>query len=208
MKMQSLLIAVSTAALCVANAGAAFAQAAAPAAPPPIAQGPSIPGLCILSQDGVFAASTVGKYVQTRLNQIGTQVQSELTAEQTAIATEAKAVDAAKASLDQTAYDQKASAVQIRANAFQRKAQLREREMQATQQKAISRVGQELEPVIRAAYQQAHCSVLFQRDAIVIASPAMDITPAVITGVNAKITQFAFDRERLDQTAPAAPPTR
>ena len=42
--------------------------------------------------------------------------------------------------------------------------------------------------------------------ALARANPAMDITPAVVTGLNAKITQFAFDRERLDQAA-AAPPS-
>jgi outer membrane protein len=69
--------------------------------------------------------------------------------------------------------------------------------------------------VIRSAYQQARCSVLIQRDSVVLANPAMDITPAVVTGLNAKITQFAFDRERLDQAAappaaaaPAQPPRR
>jgi len=35
----------------------------------------------------------------------------------------------------------------------------------------------------------------------------MDITPAAITALNAKITQFTFDRERLD-TQPAAAPAR
>jgi hypothetical protein len=32
----------------------------------------------------------------------------------------------------------------------------------------------------------------------------MDITPQVVTALNAKITQFPFDRERLDQCV--APP--
>ena len=59
--------------------------------------------------------------------------------------------------------------------------------------------------MIRASYQQARCSLLIQRDAVVLANPAMDITPSVITGLNAKITQFSFDRERLDQAATAAP---
>ena len=57
--------------------------------------------------------------------------------------------------------------------------------------------------MIRASYQQARCSVLLQRDSVILANPAMDITPSVITGLNAKITQFAFDRERLDQAAAA-----
>ena len=69
---------------------------------------------------------------------------------------------------------------------------------------AIGRVGQEMEPLIRPVYQQRQCSVLLNRDAIVLGNPAMDITPAVVTALNAKITQFTFDRERLDQQQPAA----
>ncbi|HEX5377303.1 MAG TPA: OmpH family outer membrane protein [Phenylobacterium sp.] len=199
MKIQTLLTAVSLAAVTLATGSSALAQAN-PAAPA-VSHGPAIGGMCILSLDGAIGGSTVGKYVQTRLTQIGTTVQSELTAEQTAISNEAKALDAQKATLDQAAFDQKAAALQLRANALQRKAQLRDREMQATQQKALGRVGQELEPIIRTSYQQAKCSVLLQREAVVLANPAMDITPSVITGLNGKITQFAFDREHLDQAA-------
>ena len=188
---KSALLMAATAAVLLA----APAQAQTPPAPPPVNHGPPLPS----------GASTVGKYVQTRLQQISQQVQTELTAEQTALQNEAKALDAQKASLDQGSFDQKNASLQVRANALQRKAQIRERELQATQQKALGRVGQELEPVIRASYQQARCSLLIQRDAVVLANPAMDITPSVITGLNAKITQFSFDRERLDQAATAAP---
>jgi len=181
----------------------AFAQAAAAPPPPPaVTHGPVVPGVCIVSIDGAMGTSTVGKYVQTRIQQIGTQVQSELSAEQTAIAADAKALDGQRGTLDQASIDQKTSALQLRANALQRKAQLREREMQATQQKAIGRIGQEMEPIIRASYQQAKCSLLLQRDAVVLANPAMDITQSVVAGLNVKITQFAFDRERLDQATP------
>lgn len=200
MNKTALLMAASAAVLL-----AAPAQAQTQPAAPPVNHGPPLTGVCILSLDGAIGASTVGKYVQTRLQQITQQVQTELSAEQTALQNEAKALDAQKASLDQGSFDQKNASLQVRANALQRKAQIRERELQATQQKALGRVGQELEPVIRGSYQQARCSLLIQRDAVILANPAMDITPSVITGLNAKITQFAFDRERLDQAAPAAP---
>ena len=200
MNKSALLIAASAAVLL-----AAPAQAQAQAAAPPVTHGAPLTGICILSLDGAIGSSTVGKYVQTRLQQISQQVQTELTAEQTALQNEAKTLDAQKASLDQGSFDQKNASLQVRANALQRKAQIRERELQATQQKALGRVGQELEPVIRGSYQQARCSLLIQRDAVILANPAMDITPQVITGLNAKITQFAFDRERLDQAATAAP---
>ncbi len=146
----------------------------------------------------------MGKYVQTRLQQIATQVQAELKAEETGIQNEAKTLDGQRATLDQNTPETRAAALQVKANAYQRKAQLREREMGATQQKALGRVGQELDPIIRQVYQQRQCSMLLNREAVVIANPAMDISQPVVTALNAKITQFAFDRERLDQTAAAA----
>lgn len=202
MTLKSLVTATCVAALTLGVASQASAQAAPVA--PAITHGPAITGLCTLSIEGAIGGSTVGKYVQTRVQQIATQVQSELKAEDTSLNTEAKALDAQRATLDQSALEKRAADLQVRANAFQRKAQLRERELQATQQKAIGRVGTELEPVIRDVYQQRKCTLLFQRDALVIANPAMDLTSAVVAGLNAKITQFNFDRERLDQPAPGA----
>ncbi|OXE36678.1 MAG: outer membrane chaperone Skp [Phenylobacterium zucineum] len=202
MKTQITSAVILASALSFVGLASAYAQTQAAAPPPPaVSHGPVVPGVCIVSIDGAMGTSTVGKYVQTRIQQIGTQVQSELSAEQSAIATEAKALDGQRGTLDQAAIDQKTAALQLRANALQRKAQLREREMQATQQKAIGRIGQEMEPIIRASYQQSKCSLLLQRDAVILANPAMDITQSVVAGLNVKITQFTFDRERLDQAA-------
>ena len=200
MTIRKLAAATVAAALSLGVATQASAQAAAPAA---VTQGPPIAGVCILSVEGAIGSSTVGKYVQTRLQQIATQVQAELKADETSINNEAKALDAAKASLDQATLEKRANDLQTKANTYQRKGQQRQREMQATQEKALGRIGQEMDPLIRQAYQQKQCSVLLQREALVIANPAMDLTPQVVTALNAKITQFAFDRERLDQTAPA-----
>jgi outer membrane protein len=190
----------------------ALAQAAAPAAaaPPAVTHGPPIANMCIISVENAIGASTVGRYVDTRMQQIVAQTNAELTGEKNAIDADAKALDSRRATLDQSTLEQQASALQVRANALQRKAQLRDREVSATEQKAVGRIGQEMEPLIRQVYQQKVCSVLLQRTAVVIANPAMDITPGVIAALNGKITQFAFDRERLDgpTAAPAggAPP--
>lgn len=200
MTIKNLVAATCVAALSLTASSQAFAQAAAG---PAITHGPAIPGVCVMSIEGVISGSTVGKYVQTRLQQIATQVGAELKAEETAIQNDAKTLDGQKATLDQGTFEQRAAALQVRANAYQRKSQLRERELQATQQKALGRVGQELDPIIRQVYQQRQCSLLLQRDALVIANPAMDISPTMTTALNAKITQFAFDRERLDQPAAA-----
>ena len=204
------------AAVALSAASGAFAQAAAPAAAPAMTHGPALAGVCVVSIENAIGASTVGKYVDSRIQQIVAQVNAELNGEKTAIDNDAKALDARRATLDQNSLEQQAAALQVRANALQRKAQLRDREVQATEQKAVGRIGQEMEPLIRQVYQQKACSLLLQRTAVVIANPAMDITPQVVTALNAKITQFAFDRERLDQqtgapqvarpASPSAPP--
>lgn len=207
MSNKPLVAATLVAALSFSVGSTAMAQQAAAPAAPPVTHGPALPGVCVLSIEGAIAGSSVGKYVSTRMEQIITQVNSELGAEKTAIDNEAKTLDGQRASVDQNTYEQRAAALQVRANALQRKAALRDREVQATQQKALARVGQELDPVIRQVYQQKQCSMLISRDALVIANPAMDITPQVVTGLNGKVVQFAFDRERLDQAA-AAPQTK
>jgi len=213
MTSKTIAAGVLAAAVALSAGSSAFAQAAAApaaAAAPQVTQGPPVPGVCILSIENAIGASTVGHYVETRMQQIVAQVNAELNGEKTTLDTDAKALDAQRATLDQSTFEQRGLALQGRANALQRKAQLRDREVTATEQKAISRIGQEMDPLIKQVYQQRTCSVLLQRTAVVIANPAMDITPLVITALNGKVTQFAFDRERLDQagaaTAGGAPP--
>jgi Skp family chaperone for outer membrane proteins len=187
----------------LATASGAFAQAAPPAAPP-VTHGAPIAGVCIFSSQRAVATSQVGKAVDARLKTIISQVNAELTAERTSLDNDAKALDAKKATLDQSALEQQAAALQVRANAWQRKGQLRQREVEATEQKQLARVYQELDPAIRQAYQAKTCSILIERESVLLGNPAMDITDAVVAAVDARIKTLTFDRERLDQAAPGA----
>lgn len=188
--------------LALASNVSAQARAAA-ATPPAVTQGPAIPGLCILSVNQAISTSTVGKYVSDRMNQIVTQVKAELQPEDTAIATDSRALAAKRTTLDQATFNSQAQALEARANALRQKADLRQREVQATEQKSLNRIAQELDPIARQLYEEHHCSVLVNRDAVMIANPAMDITPQAVAGLNARIQQFAFEREHLDTTAAA-----
>jgi outer membrane protein len=172
--------------------------------PPAVAQGPAIPGVCILSVNQAIATSTVGKYVSERMNQIVAQVKAELTPEDTAIATEGRALQAQRSTLAAAAFQSRAQALQARVNALREKADLRQREVQATEQKSLNRIAQELDPIARQLYQEHHCSVLLNKDAVMIANPEMDLTTQAVTGLNGRIQQFAFDREHLDTAQPTS----
>jgi len=64
----------------------------------------------------------------------------------------------------------------------------------------------EMRPLISSASQQQKCAIVLDRSGVVVVNPAMDLTQGVVTGLNGKITQFAFDRTRLDQPQSSTPP--
>ena len=181
----------------------AQARAAAPAAAP-ISQGPAIPGLCMLSVNQAISASQVGGYVRTRLDQIVAQVKSELAPEDAAVSTEAKALEAQRPTLDAATYQSRGNALGTRINALRQKADLRQREVKATEDKALNRIAQELEPIASSLYQQHHCSALLDKGSVMMGNPDMDLTGAAVTALNAKLTTFTFDREHLDTAAAGA----
>lgn len=193
------------------SAGVAAAQAAQPAAPaaPAATQlsnpGPVLPGVCILDNQRAIATSAVGRAVQTRLQQLGQQVTAELQPQQTAITTEAQQLQAQAAALQPAQREQRATALQTRYETFQRLVAQRQEEMQRTEVSALRRIATEMQPVVNTVYGQRGCGLLLERGSIVAANPAMDITDAVIQGLNGRIQTFTFERERLPAQAAAAP---
>lgn len=175
--------------------------ASAPAAATPPAPGPALPGICVYSNERAIGTSAVGKFVIQRIQTITTQVNAELNAEKTAIETDGKALDGQRATLPQEQFEQKALQLNQRGQALQRKAQVRSKEIEATEQKALARISSEIEPILKEVYTQRSCALLFDRNALFGANSSMDVTEMVIGSLNAKLTQFAFDRERLDQQA-------
>jgi len=196
------LLAGAAAAGALASAGSVSAQASA-APNTPISNGPAIPGVCIFSRDAV-GASVVGKYVAQRMEQLQAQATAEVNGEKSAIETDGKALEAQRATLSSDTFQQRATALNQRIQALQRKADQRSRELQATDQKAMGRIATEMTPLLRTVYEQHKCGLLLDSGAVFGANPSMDVSAEVVKLLDAKITQFPFDRERLDQPAPAA----
>jgi outer membrane protein len=177
--------------------------AAAPAAAPAPVITANVPGVCVLSREGLVGGSTVGKYISTRMGQLGNQVNAELSGEQTTLQADAKKLDGNKATLQPAQYQQQGQALQQRAAALQEKAQQRDRELQATEQKAIARVLQEASPLVGDVVKQRACGIVLDANSVLAGNPAMDITPTVVQALNTKLTQFDFEREHLDAQAGA-----
>jgi Skp family chaperone for outer membrane proteins len=205
----------------LAFAGAAMAQTPAPKPPappagpaaPPISHGPALPNVCIFNNARALSESTVGKFVQTRLNQIATEANAELSKDQKDLETKATQLDteSRNPAADQLALEKRKLDLRAAAVALDDKSKLRQAEVTQTRRNALGRIAQEMDPILIQVYQQRQCSILLPAESVILANPAMDITAAVITGTNAKIQQFTFSKERLDQPQapqPAAVPAK
>jgi outer membrane protein len=188
--------------LAIAAFAPMMAQAQAPAPPP---TGPAIPGMCILSLETLVSTSTVGKYVATRLTQLNQTAQAEINSQTSSLQADEKAFEAARAGLSPDQLQQRGVALAARERDLERTVQVRREEMNQTAQKAQARILSEAQPLFQSAVHEHNCSVVISGTGVLVAETSMDITPTVIAGLNAKITQFEFDREHLDQAAAAAP---
>ncbi len=181
-------------------AASALAQTAAPMAASSIQSGPPISGICVFSAARAVETSAVGLSVSVRLKALAQTADAELNAAATGFQQEQAAVQAARSTMNQDQFDQRALALRQKYEALQRLQQQRAQELQATRDKQLQRIGLEIDPILKNVYTGRNCSMLVNADVTFnIFNQQMDITPAVITQLNTKLTSLSFDRERLDQ---------
>jgi outer membrane protein len=190
--------------LAIAAGSAAFAQQpAAAAAPPSPLTGPPIPGVCVFSRDGAYLGSKLGRNVEQRLGTLMVQTRAELKATADALQNDAKVFQTSSASLPQAQQEQKALEFRQREQSLNQLAQVRQKEMEITNQKIQNRFDTEVNPLFELAIRERNCSLVFNDAGLYGANPQMDLTPSVIQKLDAKITEIAFDRANYDQEVAA-----
>jgi len=218
--MKNVLPAALGALAAVAIAGAAQAQApaakpaaAAPAAAAPVNFGPAIPGLCVFNKQAALLGSAVGQSFQRRMEDLTKAVQAELGPENNALTTEKAQLESQVATFNQNhvepdqAFVTRYQSFQQRGQAFEQKQSQRSAELRETANKQVGRIADQIEPLMPAVLTERGCSLLIDSGSVLAGNPAMDITPLVITRLNAKVTSLPFDREHLDQRVATAVPS-
>lgn len=162
--------------------------------------GPAIPGLCVLSRQGVFDLSQVGKSASAQFKTMRDSTQGAVNAEQAKIVADAKVLEGQKSSLAAEQYQARQQDLAKRLQGLRQTAAQDSRDLEATRKDAVEKIWKDAQPLIAAAYKEKHCGVLVSRDAIMAGNPVMDITPSVVRGLDAKVTTIAVERK----TAPAA----
>jgi outer membrane protein len=217
MNARSLLAAGVTAGAILALASAPLAQTrsaaaarpagAAPAGGPPLSFGTPISGLCVYSEGQILGQSRVGQSVAARMKMLASAVNAELQPEADAIQTEKKTLDTSGSALDQATLQQRAQALQVRFNNFEKRASQRNEELKQTQAKEVQEMERQLQPVLTQLFQQHGCAILLEREQAGVAAvnPSMDFSAQAVGGLDARIQTLTFDRVNLDSQATAQP---
>ena len=159
--------------------------------------GPLVANVCLLSRDRVFAQSQVGQAATARLKQLGQKAQANFDAERRKLEGEAKALQAKAPTMPPADIQRRQQQLQARAQAAQNDAAQASRELEATRGKVMGQIEEAVQPIVLAAYQAKGCGLLLAREAVLGGNMGNDLTPAVIQGLDAKMTTITFEREHL-----------
>lgn len=190
MKIQSIVASACVAALSF-TATSALAQAR-PAQPaqqqqqaPQITHGAAVSGVCTIDPQASVLATNAVQAVERKIN-------SEFAAEGQKLQQELAPYQANPQSTPE--------ALRKRVQDLQNKIAARRNNLQPAERQAQEQIANQISPTIAEVYQQRRCSVLIDRNVLVIGNPSMDITQAVVDRLNQKVPAPA-----LAAAAPAAP---
>jgi Skp family chaperone for outer membrane proteins len=171
--------------------------ASAVAAPGPALGGSAVPGVCFISWPEVLDASKAGKAATARLQQLGRDNGGGLETERQGIEAEAKAIESGKAGMSAAQLQQRQQALRQRVEAFQVKAERLQRQLALTKNKAVNEIVQQAQPLVAQPYAAHSCGLLLQKESVVGGNLSNDLTPAVLTALDAKMPSMTFDLQPL-----------
>jgi Skp family chaperone for outer membrane proteins len=155
--------------------------------------GPPVPGVCMLSQEAIFANAKAGVAASAHLRDLAKAVLDPLIAERQSIVNEDKALRAAKPA----DFQAKEQALAQRDRAAQISMQKAERQVELTKAKVRTQIGQAAQPVVADVFHAHSCGLLINRDVVMGGNTSNDLTAGVIQGLDARMTTLSFDLEPL-----------
>jgi len=158
-------------------------------------------------QARVMRDTTGGKDISQKVLAIGNSMKTELETEGRAIETEGKSLEARTANLTREAIAADASLRgQVESFArkravFQQKGQIRQAELQQTEQAAWAEFFKSLQVIVQEVANERGAQIVLERSATVYAAPTLDTTDLIISKMNARSPSFTVTRARIQAPA-------
>ena len=170
------LVLGGAAALAALASGAAAQIVAAPGAP--------VAGVCVYSEEIVLAQSKAGVAANEQLAKMQQSVNAELKTGNDSLITDAKALEARKASTPAAQYQQSATDLQRRAQTQDNLARTRNDQLVRTRDEAVRQIGVAALPALNATLTAHRCAIVVDKGRVYSVNAAMDLTPEVIQKIN------------------------
>jgi Skp family chaperone for outer membrane proteins len=185
--------------------GATFAALAMPAAAQAQALPPAV--VIVVDSERIARECTVCTAAFTQLQGQFQAIQARATALSTPLNTERTALQAAVTALNGAAPD---AALQARIATFERNQQTAQQEIESRQntlqrnrQFVLQQIGERVRPAVNSVMTQRGASLAVDAGQIINASPALDVTPAVLAIVNQNTAALNVNAPPPQQQAPA-----
>lgn len=174
-------------------------------APAAVAQGSNV---IAIDEVKILRDSKAGKDMATKLNNIETQMNGELTPERNTLQTQGKALDAKLSGKTREQVNADAALVselngyQAKANAFAAKAQRASQEFSLTERVALANFNKALEPVLLQVIQEKNADLVVSKSSVVYSADKIDATDLVIQKLDAATPTLTVTRQKIpDQPA-------
>jgi outer membrane protein len=190
------------------SAPAVFAAAATQAQVPTVFATPGTaasfpsPKIAVIDRQAILRLSTVGKDIMAQMETLSKQADQEFRGQQQALQLEAQNMQQQTALLSADVRAQKQKDLQAKEQAFQRRVEERQTQLQNALANAQRQVETALNPVLKDLMNQRGANLLLDRSAIMYATIDVDITNDVIARLDQVMPKVKLT---LTGAAPAAP---
>ena len=170
------------------------------AAPAASAQGTTV---VMIDEGRLLGESKAGKDIQTKLKNLETQMKNELEPIRATLETDGKALQTKvegktrEAVAADTALVGQLTAYQKRAQEFAQKQQVVSKEFQLTERKALIDFNKAIEPALMEVVNEKKAQIVMSKGQVIFSSDTVDVTPLVISKLDAKTPTIAVSRQRL-----------
>lgn len=152
------------------------------------------PVILIVNQAALLSQSQAGQNIAEQMAALQETVNGELQAEAEAITKEAEDLQAQRDLVSEEVFLERARALAVRERSFPAFREVKLRELQLTQQRALAEIGRALQPILQEVVEQRGATLLLDRSAVMYNSADTDITADVMARLNEKLTNVPLER--------------
>lgn len=169
-------------------------------APAASAQGATV---VMIDEGRLLGESKAGKDIQTKLKNLETQMKNELEPIRATLETDGKALQpkvegkTREAIATDTALVAQLTAYQKRAQEFAQKQQVVSKEFQLTERQALIDFNKAIEPALMEVVNEKKAQIVMSKAQVIYSADTVDVTPLVISKLDAKTPTIAVSRQRL-----------